>query len=280
MSKSFYLTFLFPTSQFLLTHIIIYYAELAFIGSIIPILAIVFIFVGYVLSILADIILFQVILSNSQTEHLSNQLEVLNQQAYRELEYYRSVNEKVMQMRKIRHDFNNQLQTAYAIFLQGAPSSKQEACSFLRQLGMRVENEMAPVCYCQNMIVNVILEEKARKAKMLGISFETDVSLPEELSIEMVDLCSVFSNLLDNAIESIGFSKEIKVLSYLRSGYCMVQVINSITDKNSKVFQPQKDPEFHGYGMPILHSIAEKYHGEFITFTENGFFTANMKLRI
>ncbi|MDY3765333.1 MAG: GHKL domain-containing protein [Lachnospiraceae bacterium] len=278
--KSIYLTMLFPISQAILVHSIIYYVSFEIIYNRVYTIPTFSISAGCIVSTIADIILFQIILSNSQKEYLASQLQLLNQQAYRELQYYRSMNEKILQMRKIRHDFNNQLQTAYGIFLQHSSESPKEACAFLIQLENRLNAEPTPICYCRNMIVNVILEEKARKAKMLGISFETDVSLPEELSIEMIDLCSIFSNLLDNAIESIGVSKEIRVLSYLRSGYCMVQVINSITDKNLKPFQHQKDREFHGYGMPILHSIAEKYHGEFITFTENGFFTANMKLRI
>lgn len=278
--KSIHLTFLFPISQFFLADITAYYVQLEVLQHKIYAFPIVCVFIGYFVSLIADVILIQVILSNSQKERIAAQLDLLNHHAYRELEYYHSISRKVLQMQQIRRDFSNQLQIAYSIFLQGTSESAKEAYSFLAQLESRVETEILPICYCQNMIVNVILEEKAEKAQKAGLSLQVDVAMPEKLSIEMIDLCSVFSNLLDNAIESAACKNGIiKISAYLRSGFCVIEVINSISSNMETLSKYRKDPELHGYGIPILHSIAEKYHGNFQTIIDHGYFIANMKLR-
>ena len=248
--------------------------------------------------------MFHMILSISHKEHLIAQLELMQQQAHRQLEYYQSMNEKILQMKKIRHDFNNQLQTAYGIFLRNTEESRKNAFEFLDQMQNHIDNEKFFSYYCSNMIVNVILDEKVRKAKEQGLVFETEITLPEELPIDMVDICSIFSNLLDNAIDSASlyansnFSSKgialsntnepfeslssyergkISVLSYLRSGYFVVKVTNSFQEDLS---HSKKDPDLHGYGLSILKSIAQKYHGDFTTIAGNGVFTATIKLNI
>lgn len=283
LPKSIHLIFLFPISQFFLCEIAAFYVQLEILQHRFYTFPIVCTFMGYLLSIVASLIMFQVILSNSQKERLAVQLDIMKQHACRELEYCRSVNDKVLQMRKICHDFNNQLQTAYGLFLQGTKESQKEAYSFLSQLENHIESQMLPVCYCQNMIVNVILEEKAKKAKAANLAFSADVALPDDLSIDMVDVCSVFSNLLDFSINS--GSTSIKVVSYLRSGYCIVQVIHSIAPSahnsaNLPSSVSKKDSELHGHGSPILHAITEKYHGDFRTNIEHGNFSAKIKLML
>lgn len=278
-TKSIYLTLLFPVSQSFLLLTVVYYAILQIVNGISYKPAVVCILTGSIFSIIADIIMFQIISSNSQCQHLAVQLDMINRLAYRELAYYRSVNEKLIQMKEICFDFHNRLQTAYTIFLKNADKNDKNALDLLVCLENHVNQEMPPIYYCQNVIVNVILEEKAKKMKEIGISFYSDVTLPENLPIAMVDLCSIFSNLLDNAIESCRAQGDIRVLCYLRSGYCIVNVTNSFAE-NMTPLKPSKDPEWHGYGLLILNSIAEKYHGEFLTAIDNGYFTANMKLKI
>lgn len=290
--KSIFLTLLFPISQIFLLESVLYYVTIKAIQGesyLVPILCIL---TGIILSISADMLMFHVILSNSHKERLAAQLEIMQQQAYRELEYYQSVNEKILQMRKIRHDFNNQLQTAYGVFLKDTEESRKNAFEFLSQLESHVGEGNFSSYYCSNMIVNVILDEKARKAKEADLSFQTDITLPEELPIEMVDLCSIFSNLLDNAIESAALHiksessthptnpAEITVLSYLLDGYCIVKVTNSFSEDLSSSSKNRPSPELHGYGLAILHSIASKYHGEFTTTAKNEVFTATLKLNI
>ena len=47
--------------------------------------------------------------------HLKSILDTMQEEVEKELEYYHTLENQLIKMRKIRHDFNNQLQTAYML---------------------------------------------------------------------------------------------------------------------------------------------------------------------
>ena len=102
-------------------------------------------------------------------------------------------------------------------------------------------------------------------------------------NIELMDLCSVFSNLIDNAFNAAGKSKNKKVELYawLNVGYMFVKTCNypdetpDINEKKNKRGLTDK----HGYGIEILHDLCEKYDGEFIFSSENDMVSAVCSLR-
>ncbi len=215
---------------------------------------------GTVLCMVADILLFRMLMERSQKEQLAMQLSLMEKQSRLELTYYTSVNQKLQEVRKIRHDFNNQLQTAYGVLAQG---NSEEAKTLLRQLEERIAAS-SPVYYCANPIVNAILWEKGQEAKERNISFETDVRLSDQLSMEKVDLCSCFSNLLDNGIRAASDCEKdryVSVRAYEKKGYCVIQVENSAQSHEMPAVRTPKDG--HGYGLPILQTIARRYEGSF-----------------
>lgn len=280
LPKKIYITVLFPLGQFFIMHAILYYSILQFLSGAYQI-GVIFCILGSVICLYADITLFQVILDNSKKERLAAQLEIMNNEAHWELEYYNSVNEKMQEIRKIRHDFNNQLQTVYNMIVKEEEGT-QVALQLLEQLREQIK-EAAPVYYCSNLIVNVILAEKIQEAKKHGIFMDVSVEFPENTAIEKVDLCSVFSNLLDNAIHAASLAegqRMITVDTWFQAGYCVIKVTNSFSPASS-TFQPRTDTsnELHGYGLYILDAIAKKYCGEFSTHINNLIFTANIKLK-
>lgn len=281
LPKKIYITVLFPLGQFFIMHAILYYSILQFLSGAYQI-GIIFCILGSVICLYADITLFQVILDNSKKERLAAQIEVMNTEAYWELEYYNSINEKMQEIRKIRHDFNNQLQTAYNMIISEKERGEQVALQLLKQLRQQIE-EATPIYYCSNLIVNVILAEKVREAKEQGIFIDVSVEFPENTILEKVDLCSVFSNLLDNAIHATALTegqRTITVRTWFQAGYCIIKVTNPFSPVSSDS-QPttKKTDKLHGYGLYILDAIAQKYHGEFNTHIDNLIFTANIKLK-
>lgn len=240
-------------------------------------------FLGTLLIVPADVQLWRIVRANSEKVRIEAQMKILKQQAQRELEYYNSVNDKVLETRKIRHDFQNQLQTAYRIFLSDAETGKAQAAAQLRQLEERIE-ESAPAYFCPNILINAILTEKSRKCREAYIDFSADIALPASLSIEAVDLCSVFSNLLDNALTAACAAQRpaVKISAYLKSGYCVIKTANSMAQHASLPPLPKAPaaPSLHGYGLLILNSIAEQYHGQFTLREEEGMCMAAIKLQI
>ena len=280
LKKSVYATLLFPLSQFFLLEAVGYYIIIQITQGADDLAPMLCIMAGCVLCVLADIALFQVILLNSQKERLAAQLEMMEAQAYRELEYYHSIDEKIQEIRKIRHDFNNQLQTAYCMIAKGQAKGRKTALQLLEQLERQIERSAPPV-FCPNLIVNVILEEKSRLAEKQGITMKISVSLPERLNMEKADLCSIFSNLLDNAVHAAALAPAAKIVvvrAWLKAGYCMVKVKN--TYGTADVPDREKNTEHQGIGLFILRSVAEKYDGELTIEKTDSVFEAVVRLRL
>lgn len=64
--------------------------------------------------------------------------------------------------------------------------------------------------WCKNTVINILLEDKEQIAHKYGITFKASLDVPEDLAISSPDLCSVFANLLDNALEAAGQIKSGK----------------------------------------------------------------------
>ena len=113
----------------------------------------------------------------------------------------------------IRHDMRNQIQTVYALMQSG---DSETAKAQLGELTKITERNQA---FCSNRIVNAILHVKDLQFRDQGIHLKCRCSVPEDLSVSSVDLCSLFSNLLDNAAAAVNTlppkQKTITVASHL-----------------------------------------------------------------
>lgn len=65
-----------------------------------------------------------------------------------------------------------------------------------------------PRRFCQHPAVDALLEQKARAARDSGVSFRAEVDIPADIPLPGVELCAVFSNLLDNALNACAKSPD------------------------------------------------------------------------
>ena len=104
--------------------------------------------------------------------------------------------EKREELAKIRHDFNNQLAAAYRLIEQGERDSARGLLDHMRdRISANREYQ-----YCGNAIVDAVIIEKEAVCREWHIPLSLELEIYEEQNIEPAHLCSVFSNLLDNAI--------------------------------------------------------------------------------
>ena len=104
-----------------------------------------------------------------------------------------------------------------------------------------------------------------------NIDFNVGIDFRKCDFIEMIDISSIFSNLIDNAIEACNkiddnIEKYITIKSTFIKGYYVVRCENSKTNKviikNSKIFTSKKDKFLHGIGIDSIKSSIKKYNGE------------------
>ena len=124
-------------------------------------------------------------------------------------------------------------------------------------------------------MVNTILFDKSARAESEGVDFKFEVSLPEKLDIELTDICSIFTNLIDNGLHSAALSDNdrLELKAWCDMGFMFVKTTNYPDEDTPLPEQKSFDLSnisSHGYGLSILNDMAEKYDGSFEIKQENG----------
>lgn len=137
-------------------------------------------------------------------------------------------------------------------------------------------------CYSDNDIFNMVLKRMALKAKENNIKFEADIQIPKMLNIKDVDLYSVLSNLIENAIENTDYNNPIvRIKAIMKSEFLYLTIENSthdnVLESNKNLETTKINKENHGYGIESVKSIVNNYHGE-LTFTMKGTFFESLAI--
>ena len=204
----------------------------------------------------------------AEKDELAQQLSVLQNQHKLEQQHYQSIETRRQELSKLSHDLNNLLSSVLILLENNNIPQAQET---LRGVVQRV-NQTKEHPYCSIPIVNAILTEKAEECSSRNIRLETNLLFPPKLQVTPVDLCSIFSNLLDNAIRACSQLPEdqrvIQLSVNTRENYLLIRCVNPAKKA------PGSRPEGTGLGLLILNDLAQAYQGDFQTSFEKGQFTA------
>ena len=116
--------------------------------------------------------------------------------------------------------------------------------------------------FCENPVVNAVLSEKLRECMKHGIEMNIDMQYRGDMGLTGVETCSLYSNLLDNAIRAALVSDcDVKSIS-LQTGkvgdYLTIRVENTADIRSQK-----KDNSRKHYGKEIIEEIVRRYGGEY-----------------
>ena len=229
--------------------------------------------IGILAGFLADFILLYILMEQGQKEALAKQLQELETLRQVEAIHYQAIEARRGEMAKLRHDFNNQLITAYHLAEQG---EREKAHALLDAIKADITST-GEYPYCGNSLVNAVLNEKAAVCQARGIRLETDLKLGEIPAIQPIHMCSIFTNLLDNAIRAAEECPEserfISLKSARKEDYLHIRVENSALEAKKVNLHQRK-----GYGQEILRDIALRYGGEFLTDWKDGIYRATLAL--
>ena len=125
--------------------------------------------------------------------------------------------------------------------------------------------------FCDEEVVNAVLTLKKQMAEAEQIRMNISVLIPKNVSVSALDLCSLFCNLLDNAIEACRRNTTISgyitvKADIVRGGYLVIKTENpceQLPVRDNHFFRTSKEnASEHGYGLKLIEQIAEKYHGQ------------------
>lgn len=262
-----------PCSQYVLLNIALQWiAEGTYTHSLFPVVA------GVVFCVIADVGLMISVGKIRKSRQLETHIQLVQAQLDIQVDYYRDLQDSILSVNQIRHDLNNQLQAAYYLLDKGASEEVRRQLDVIRE---SLRNRVGP-CYCANLVIDAVISNKAALCREKGIRIEITADLPSELPIENAHLCSLFSNLLDNAVqgaqESSATDKSITLRAGVYQSFLTVHCENSAvppkrTRKNQELLRP------HGLGLDILRQLAKRYNGNLTANWKDGIFEAVVSLR-
>ncbi|MDL2253109.1 ATP-binding protein [Ruminococcaceae bacterium OttesenSCG-928-I18] len=187
-------------------------------------------------------------------------------------QYYEALDENQKQVRRLRHDMANHLQTLAAL-------DGEESKDYLRQL-----IEMPAITggqrFCENVVVNTVLGAKSALWEEAGIVAELKVHLPKDLPFADVDLASLFANCLDNAIEANRKlepgQRTFRLVAKTTKGVFLLREENPLKElpqmQSGRIQTSKKDSKDHGFGLWGIEEISRRYGGTATASAEEGKF--------
>ena len=131
-----------------------------------------------------------------------------------------------------------------------------------------------PDTYCKNALLNTLLQEKKTIADRFHIKCDFRILLPKDFDQAFSDftITSIFSNLLDNALESCkncydlypqNDSLFIELSTDFKANMLIIRMKNSRDPKSVFSRQTTKnvDSSLHGHGLSIIETIAREHDG-------------------
>ena len=185
--------------------------------------------------------------------------------------YYQGLRQQESQVRQLRHDLRNHLTV-----IQGLLETRdtQGAIGYLEQMADSPALQ-GRKRFCDNETANVVLSAKAEVMEQTGITADFVVSLPKDLAVADTDLAALLGNALDNAIEGVQNAavKKITLRCRVDKGLFMLRLENPVGGEvNPGLSTPKADKTSHGFGLPGMREIAQRYHGTLEAEVENGRF--------
>ena len=182
-------------------------------------------------------------------------------------EYYKMLQEQYDRQRILVHDVKNHMQIINNLAAEG---KTDEIRKYIGEWGFD-KGLQRQVRYCDNGILNIIVNQLAKDCEENGISLFCDIREQSVSFIDDIDISPLFGNLLSNAFEAAKESEEkiieLDVQFKPTQKMTIVRVMNSCQEPPQKdseglLLTNKKDKEKHGYGQKSIVRIVNKYNGQ------------------
>ena len=216
------------------------------------------------LLIITNILVYYVIDRLYESFLTEKNLATANQLIKMQKEQYNNLYQNQRQIQAIRHDAKN---TMLGIIAELKAGNKD---AVIQSMETFVEDmsKTSIQFTCGNNTLDAIINSKLQQAKTHGISFDICINGPIGVYLDPIEFAVLLGNALDNAIEATTAlqtnPKTISIHIVFQAATMITIIENPImkkVDVNNLVTN-KADPLLHGYGIPQMKSIAQKYNGD------------------
>lgn len=211
---------------------------------------------------LANAIVFYLLYQMEQAAQSQKKLVALGQQLQMQTASMESARGLYEAQRKATHDFRSQLEVLGRLLRNQEYTAAQE---YLESVSDQQSDRLVLVD-CHHPILNALFNTKAEAAESKGIEIRFTVNDLADLPFDQADLTVLLANLLDNAIEACEKcpqprSIEVRALKEENFFFSIRNTSLPVTIQDGHIPTTKPDPRLHGFGLPNVKAIVEKYHG-------------------
>lgn len=201
---------------------------------------------------------------------------------------YQMMEQQYSQAERLRHDLKNHVLALRGLWEERAWDKLGDYLKRMEDSAQFGANEEAT----GNRAVDALLFQKRKMAEDRQIVWECDVQIPKRCRISEFDLCVLFGNILDNAVEACmrlqqgereaGRRPFINVQARTVKKCFLLEVRNSMreAEKQGNRFVEKENLQGHGIGLLNVGDVVRGYDGVMNTEIQNGVFDISVLLPI
>ena len=180
-------------------------------------------------------------------------------------EYYQKLIDNYAGLRNFRHDIKAHYHVLYKLLEN---NEHDDAKIYLENIFEKIST--VDVYSTNNLYISSILNSFDQTFKDNQINFDFSYNVNSVINIDNMDICSLFYNLVINAIEAnlkLSNNRYIILNVVNIKNNLLIKILNPISDiKEIEYIQERKssknDAENHGIGLQKIDEIVSKYNGK------------------
>jgi sensor histidine kinase regulating citrate/malate metabolism len=200
--------------------------------------------------------------TNANNYRLQSEINEYYLQA--QLEHFKEYQRTQTETRRVRHDMKNHMIGMLDLYERNEYEKLGEYLKDLSQLTQNIDKEY----HIGNDMADAILNEKFSHKKQENIELIIDGNMAG-VQLAPIDVCTIFANAIDNAIEAVNkFTLDkvtIEIVVKRSNRILLITFTNPCSGnfniKQKKLNTSKKDYINHGFGIENIRLAADKYNG-------------------
>ncbi len=217
-----------------------------------------------------------------QSREMEYSIKMANYQLTEQKKGLQTMHDNATEIRRQRHDLRHQLLTIRTLI------EENEIDLLKNHINTFIKNIPEPQGqYCENLAINSIVTYYSSLCKTNDIALTSHLSIPASENQELnSDLCVIFGNMLENAIEACNRmktgEKHIKINSRMHHDTLTIAMDNSFNGifntTKGNVLSSKRDSV--GIGLSSIKQIAQRHNGSANFKPEGNVFLSSIYLKI
>ena len=197
-----------------------------------------------------------------------------------QVERYRLSAELEDKLKLERHELKNRYLYIHTLLKQ---QKYEQLDAYLEQeIGQRIDS--LSTISTDNPTIDYVLNQKIRQAQEAGIKLYSEVLIPAAVPVDDAAFCTIFLNLINNAIEASLDEEhpDIHITLKCVQGYLYCEIANCVrTEKitgNPALNTTKPDPVNHGLGLRIVRETIQRSDGILQMGLDSNYYKASFML--